>query len=804
MRRIAALAAFTMVGLGGVAEADRLAVPAITAPAELADEAGSIDLLVRSSLAKLAPAKVTLVDPASADHTATGELSRAGTGLELELTITTRGGGSETVAIVAGDGDIVALAGGMVEKLGAITHTTPQPVRPFALGQLRPYAAALRIAMADPAGAIALLADAAPSVALGVPAIPLAFGELLAAAPTPSARLVVARAVGATDAVAGIGAGKDSVAAAARAFAAIDRADLATAETELVNVSGGLAALGRATIAAEHDDVRLGQLLEEALSGDQRRAALALASTIVPAHVSPSVHRALLPLAERAMATSPGVASRIGFAAAQAKVEAARSLALVSVRELDQYAVDGLGAILDAHPDIAKPTLLRLRAELAMRKRSGSVQAAVDAYLAAAPTEPRAQKYVAWSKLPPRLPRGTTVVVAPMNAAEDDFVHQVNEPRSNTIDLVLPIIAGVGVLVLVTLVLLQRRKRRAPVVAAALPMPKPRDRPIAIEVSAPRQTSKLKIDMTTPPVEPAAIEVPRTSIARALPPSSMQAELGDRLQGLIDVELPADLPIAREKPLTLPPTIEIASASRSPLDVDRQTPMPMRALRPQALEVSSLLTAFADADPLGGASPHVLDDVELGAPDLMPLGSDPKLQFPSGSAPGRDLMDLDSGPRADRSGPTQSEPALEHANLVRPGTRAEGKSLAAILAERRELPWLEAVGLIDQVCAGLAHAHAQGVVHGGVQPATIFVAGRVARLGEFHVVNRPPFAAPDRSGKPADDLYAVGATLAEMLKKGEVPPKLADLVAALRAPAAAGRPSSIAEVRAAFKALFDF
>ncbi len=767
MRGIAALAAFTMLGFAGVAEAERLAVPPITAPAELADEAGSIELLVKSSLAK---GKLTLVE-VTPDRTATAELSRAATGLELDVVIVAHDGTRETAAIIAGDGDIVALATGMVDKIGAVTQTTPQPVRPFALGQLRPYAAALRVAKADPAAAIAILADAAPAVAIGLPAIALAFADLVAAAPTPTARLVVARAIGATDVVATIGAGKDSIASAARAFAAIDRADLATAETELVNVSGGLAALGHAAIAAEHDDIRLGGMLQEALQSDQRRSALALASTIVPAHVSPSVHRALLPLAERAAAISPGVASRIGFAAAQAKVEPARSLALVSVRELDQFAVDALGAILEAQKDLPKPTLLRLRAELAMRKHEGRAPTLVDAYLAAAPTEPRAQQYAAWSKLPAKRTPGEAVTVAPTGASDEDFVHQVNEPRSGAIDLVLPIVAGVGVLVLVTLLLLRRRKRSAPVVA---PAPAPRARAMA--------GAKLKIDMTTPPIaiaassDNAAVDLPKTSLSRALPPSSTQAELGDRLQGFIDVELPAAAP---------------------PAVAPRPRPQPAAA-------------TFADADPLGevaasppprkkrestGVSPAI--DVELGAPDLMPLGSDPKLQFPSGSRPSQDVSDfaLDApGPRID----------IEHANLVKPGTRPEGKSLAAMLAERGALPWLEAVGLIDQICAGLAHAHAHGVVHGGVQPATIYVAGRVARLGDFHIVNKPPYAPPDRSGAPADDLYAIGTTLGEMLGAGDAPPRLAELVAALRWPTAAGRPPSIADVRTAFKALFDF
>ena len=863
MRRIAAVAAFWVVVLGGSAHAERLVVTEVAAPPELAIEAAAIELLVKSSVARQ-----TLVEPnATHDHTASATLARAGTGLQLDVAIVGPEGKRETASIVAGDGDIATLAGGMVDQIAETTHATQLAVRPFALGDLRPYASALRLASRDPVAAIAELADSQPVVANGLPAIAPTFGALLAAAPSPTARLLLARAIGIASLITIDDAGDRAVAASAHAFAAIERGDLVTAEAALAKAKGGLAALAHAAIAAERNDPHLGQLLEAALASDQQRAALALASTIVPSHLPGTLYRRLLlPLADRAATTSPGVVSRLGFAAAQANIDVAHALALVSVRELDRYALDALEPLLAAHRDLPRPVVLRLRAELAMRRRAATVQAAITAYLDANPAEPRAQQYVAWSKLVPApvVPAAGSAVHPPAaGSAVDDF--KLPPPESGALDLVLPIVAGVGVLVLATLLVLRKQRRAHPRVVAAAPAPP--SRPVRrgerdpLPVSAPpdpRASGRLKIDMTTPPPKPDElpdIQLPSpTSRARAYPPSSSQAELGDRLSNLIDVELPpvaqgAPLtpiapPVPARKPLTLPPPIEIASASRSLLDVDRDTPLPHQLQRDRrnALQVHAPLVAFADADPFSdddlappppptaaqpprerrpsgsiafddmglaapdlmppGGAPHVqskrtptsipFDEVELGAPDMMPLGGAPQVAGDGGHA--RNIMDfaLDA-----------AEPAAPAQQAQAQAKPADTRTLASVIADRGELPWLEAVGVIDQICASLAVLHAKGIVHGSVQPNAILITGPVARLADPVGPNKRPYIAPDRNGTASDDLYAVGATLAVMLGSGEMPEKLSKLVSALRAPLKT-RPAAIADVRAAFKALFDF
>jgi serine/threonine-protein kinase len=129
-----------------------------------------------------------------------------------------------------------------------------------------------------------------------------------------------------------------------------------------------------------------------------------------------------------------------------------------------------------------------------------------------------------------------------------------------------------------------------------------------------------------------------------------------------------------------------------------------------------------------------------------------------------------------------------------------GESLEKMLRLRKRLLLLEALSIVEQLCAGLGHAHGHGVVHRDVKPANVLVRpdGRVtivdfgiARLtdqtrqltktdtllGTFHYI------APERmKGEASDgraDVWSVGVMLYEMLT-GELPFKGKDVSSVYR------------------------
>jgi len=145
---------------------------------------------------------------------------------------------------------------------------------------------------------------------------------------------------------------------------------------------------------------------------------------------------------------------------------------------------------------------------------------------------------------------------------------------------------------------------------------------------------------------------------------------------------------------------------------------------------------------------------------------------------------------------------LRHAGLVasRKGGRAgayiyhtrafvEGTTLRALLMRGGELPLRQAVGVLRDLLAGLAHAHAGRVVHGDLKPENVLLAeghARVADTGIVDAVERSlngaasgaatvalcagPYVAPERRGGgtptpagPRDDMFAVGVLAHEML-----------------------------------------
>jgi serine/threonine-protein kinase len=111
-----------------------------------------------------------------------------------------------------------------------------------------------------------------------------------------------------------------------------------------------------------------------------------------------------------------------------------------------------------------------------------------------------------------------------------------------------------------------------------------------------------------------------------------------------------------------------------------------------------------------------------------------------------------------------------------------GQPLDAKLKADGALPWQDAVRIITQVAAGLAHAHAHQIIHRDIKPANIIIAANgTAKILDFGlakqlgggqslmtqtgvVMGTPHYIAPEQSrgDKGIDgraDLYALGATL---------------------------------------------
>ncbi|MEX0715745.1 MAG: serine/threonine-protein kinase, partial [Planctomycetaceae bacterium] len=114
----------------------------------------------------------------------------------------------------------------------------------------------------------------------------------------------------------------------------------------------------------------------------------------------------------------------------------------------------------------------------------------------------------------------------------------------------------------------------------------------------------------------------------------------------------------------------------------------------------------------------------------------------------------------------------------------KGGTVAELLRERGRLPWERVIEYGLQICEGLQHAHAHGVVHRDLKPANLFLAEDGAlKLGDFGIardleataltatgrtLGTYAYMAPEQfTGKPPvgpkTDLYALGCVLFEML-----------------------------------------
>jgi serine/threonine-protein kinase len=120
----------------------------------------------------------------------------------------------------------------------------------------------------------------------------------------------------------------------------------------------------------------------------------------------------------------------------------------------------------------------------------------------------------------------------------------------------------------------------------------------------------------------------------------------------------------------------------------------------------------------------------------------------------------------------------------------EGEGLGTRLERDKRIAWLEAVGIIRQVLAGLRHAHDKGVVHRDIKPDNIFLAHKdgepIVKILDFGIaklyagsgddpamtragltVGTPAYLSPEQAVggeiKPASDLYSLSVVFYEML-----------------------------------------
>ena len=134
----------------------------------------------------------------------------------------------------------------------------------------------------------------------------------------------------------------------------------------------------------------------------------------------------------------------------------------------------------------------------------------------------------------------------------------------------------------------------------------------------------------------------------------------------------------------------------------------------------------------------------------------------------------------------------------------EGETLAELLARSGPMQPDEAVELLLQVCAGLEHAHAAGLVHRDIKPQNLLVRrDGVVKIADFGiartlqatqltevgtVLGTAAYLAPEQAAgervMPAADIYSLGAVAYELLT-GRTPyefESLADLAQKQRQP----------------------
>ncbi len=146
----------------------------------------------------------------------------------------------------------------------------------------------------------------------------------------------------------------------------------------------------------------------------------------------------------------------------------------------------------------------------------------------------------------------------------------------------------------------------------------------------------------------------------------------------------------------------------------------------------------------------------------------------------------------------------------------DGETLASLLRRIGQPPFAKALELARQLCAGLAAAHARGVLHRDLKPSNIMIDGHgQVRILDFglavaagadvrEVAGTPAYMSPEqRAGGRLtiqSDLYALGRVLTELLP-ADVHAELKGMIQACLARDPAKRPDSANTIGAAIPGL---